>query len=64
MQHHLTLLDASLALQQDDTQAAEALLPSLEMMANASDAILAGGSRNIVGWYHGQLNHGAVAREP
>jgi LuxR family maltose regulon positive regulatory protein len=63
MQHHLTLLDASLALQQDDTQAAEALLPSLEMLANAKDAILAGGCRNIVGWYHGQLNHGAVARQ-
>ncbi|WP_141511048.1 LuxR C-terminal-related transcriptional regulator [Ramlibacter sp. WS9] len=61
-QHHLTLLEASLALQQDDTEAARRLLPALDAMTTAQDAILSGGRRNILGWYHGQLNHGSVAR--
>ena len=60
-QNHLTLLKASLALQQDDTEAAERLLPELDAMST-SDAIVAGGRRNILGWLYGQLNRGPAAR--
>jgi LuxR family maltose regulon positive regulatory protein len=61
-EHHLTMLKASLALQQDDTEAAEHLLPELEATSTSSDAIVAGGRRNILGWYYGQLNQGPTAR--
>jgi LuxR family maltose regulon positive regulatory protein len=49
---HLTLLEGSLAIQQDDTEAALRLIPALEAKAPAEDAILAGGRRNILGWLH------------
>lgn len=61
-QIHLLLLEAGLALQQDDTEAASRLLPALESMDPADDAVLAGARRNILGWYHGQRHQGATAR--
>lgn len=50
--NHLTLLEGSLAIQTDDTQAAERLLPAVAAMAPARDAILVGGRRNMLGWFH------------
>lgn len=61
--HHLTLLEGSLAIQEDDTEAAERLGPALAAMAPARDAILAGGRRNILGWLHAQRLQFDAARE-
>ncbi|HEU0202993.1 MAG TPA: LuxR C-terminal-related transcriptional regulator [Burkholderiaceae bacterium] len=60
--HHLTLLEGSLAIQDDDTAAAERLLPRLEAMAAVTDAILAGGRRNILGWLYLHLGQYERAR--
>lgn len=62
-QHHLALLEGSLAIQEDDTEAAERLLLPLDAMAPARDAILAGGRRNILGWFHAQRGDFALARQ-
>lgn len=62
-QHHLTLLEGSLAIQADDTEGAERLIPRLDAMVPARDAILTGGRRNILGWLHAHRGDFTRARE-
>jgi LuxR family transcriptional regulator, maltose regulon positive regulatory protein len=61
--HHLTLLEGSLAIQDDDTAQALALLPRIEAMPPAEDAILSGGRRNILAWLYTHLRDFERARD-
>lgn len=49
---HSALLAFSLALQEDDLAAAQSLLPEMESMRQGTDAVLAGGRRNLLGWMY------------
>jgi LuxR family maltose regulon positive regulatory protein len=62
-QHQLTLLEGSLAIQAEDTDAGKRLVPALERLPDARDAILAGGRRNILGWLHIHLGNFDQARK-
>ncbi|MGJ7566403.1 LuxR C-terminal-related transcriptional regulator [Variovorax sp. GB1R11] len=48
----LTLLEASLALQRDDTDAAMALLPRLQSAPEGADALATGARDNILSWLY------------
>ncbi|WP_228122024.1 LuxR C-terminal-related transcriptional regulator [Variovorax paradoxus] len=48
----LTLLEASLALQRDDTDAAMALLPRLQAAPEGADALATGARDNILSWLY------------
>lgn len=61
--HHLTLLQGSLAVQREDTEAGERLIPDIERMPTTRDPVLAGGRRNMLGWLHIRLGNFAVARD-
>ena len=61
--HNVTLLEGSLAIQDDDTAAAIALLPQIEAMAPTRDAILTGGRRNILAWLYTHLRQFERARD-
>ncbi|WP_038212916.1 LuxR C-terminal-related transcriptional regulator [Xenophilus azovorans] len=58
----LALLEGSLAIQCEDTQAGEQLIPALESLPASHDAILAGGRRNILGWLRIHQGHFESAR--
>ena len=60
---HWCLLAFSLALQEDDTGTAETLLPELAAMRHSSDAVLIGGRRNLLGWFHSHLGQFDRARQ-
>lgn len=60
---HLCLLRFSLALQHDDLDAAQALLPEMLELAHDSDAVLLGGRRHLLAWYFSHLGLAEEARE-
>lgn len=60
---HWCLLRFSLALQQDDTSAAEAVLPELVSIHYGNDAVLIGGRRNLLCWLHSHLGQFDRARQ-
>lgn len=60
--HQLTLLEGSLAIQCEDTDAGERLIPALENLPASHDAILEGGRRNILGWLRIHLSQFEAAR--
>ncbi|WP_326538034.1 LuxR C-terminal-related transcriptional regulator [Pseudorhodoferax sp.] len=62
-QAHLCLLRFSLALQHDDLDAAQALLPELLELPPHSDAVLHGGRRHLLAWTFSHLGLGDEARE-
>lgn len=65
-QAHLCLLRFSLALQHDDLDAAQALLPELLELQDqpwAGDAVLQGGRRHLLAWYFSHLGLAEEARE-
>ena len=49
---HGVLLAFSLALQEDDLAMAQSLLPEMETLRQATDAVLLGGQRNLLGWMY------------
>ncbi len=59
---HSALLAFSLALQEDDLRTAQRLLPFMETMRHGSDAVLAGGRRNLMGWMYAHMGEYAQAR--
>lgn len=61
--HQLTLLAGSLAIQCEDTDAGERLIPALERLPASHDAILEGGRRNILGWLRIHLSQFEMARD-
>lgn len=63
MKLHMTLLEGSLAIQNDSTTEGLNLIPRLEAMQPASDAILIGGRRNILTWLYTHLGRFDEARE-
>ena len=52
---HVCLLKFSLALQNDDLEGAQALLPEMLQMRDQRDAVLQGGRRNLLAWYFSHL---------
>ncbi|CAN7197147.1 LuxR C-terminal-related transcriptional regulator [Pseudorhodoferax sp. LjRoot39] len=60
---HLCLLRFALALQHDDLDAAQALLPELQELPQHSDAVLQGGRRHLLAWYFSHLGLAEEARE-
>jgi LuxR family maltose regulon positive regulatory protein len=60
---HLCLLRFALALQHDDLDAAQALLPELLELPQHSDAVLQGGRRHLLAWYFSHLGLAEEARE-
>lgn len=62
-QAHICLLRFSLALQHDDLDAAQALLPELLELPPHSDAVLHGGRRHLLAWTFSHLGLGEEARE-
>lgn len=60
---HLCLLRFSLALQHDDLDAAQMLLPELLELPQGSDAVLHGGRRHLLAWYFSHLGLADEARE-
>lgn len=59
----LCLLRFSLALQHDDLDAAQALLPEMLELAHDGDAVLQGGQRHLLAWYFSHLGLAEEARE-
>ncbi len=59
---HAVLLAFSLALQQDDLAAAQALVPELASMPAGEDAVLLGGRRNLLGWMYAHMADYDAAR--
>ncbi|HVR50949.1 MAG TPA: LuxR C-terminal-related transcriptional regulator, partial [Pseudorhodoferax sp.] len=62
-QAQLCLLRFSLALQHDDLDAAQALLPAMQELGHAGDAVLQGGQRHLLAWYFSHLGLAEEARE-
>lgn len=63
MSHYwLTLLEASLALQRDDTDAAQALLPRLLAAPQGADALATGGRDNLLTWFYMHRGEYELAR--
>lgn len=62
-QAHLCLLRFSLALQHDDLDAAQALLPAMLELRHDSDAVLQGGRRHLLAWYFSHLGLAEEARD-
>jgi LuxR family maltose regulon positive regulatory protein len=60
LRHHRLLLEASLAIQSEDTDAGEQLVAALEALRTDGDAILVGGRRNVLGWLH--IHQGRIAQ--
>jgi LuxR family maltose regulon positive regulatory protein len=63
---HLTLLKGSLAVQEDDTDGAAAMLAEVEALSGGSDAILIGGRRNILSWlyaHQGKFEHARALQQ-
>lgn len=60
--YSLTLLEAALAVQRDDTDGAMALLPQLHHAPAGADAIARGGRNNILSWLHMHRGEYAQAR--
>ena len=58
----LTLLEASLALQRDDTDAAQVLLPRLLAAPEGADALAIGARDNILSWLYMHRGEGERAR--
>ncbi|WP_372659244.1 LuxR C-terminal-related transcriptional regulator [Hydrogenophaga sp.] len=61
-QAHWCLLAFSLALQEDDIPAAQALVPAMQAMRPSSDAVLVGGRRNLLSWLYIHLGDFEQAR--
>lgn len=61
-QYWLTLLEASLALQRDDTHAAQALLPRLLAAPQGADALAIGGRDNLLTWFYMHCGEYELAR--
>lgn len=62
-QAQLCVLRFALALQHDDLDAAQALLPELLELPPHSDAVLQGGRRHLLAWYFSHLGLADEARE-
>lgn len=62
-QAHAVLLAFSLALQEDDLETAQALLPALNSMGQGEDVVLVGGRRNLLGWMYAHMADYESARK-